>query len=82
MFQFQDGAIRREINRDCPFVTVLFQFQDGAIRSKDEFETEYAATCFNSKMVRLEANMYLHLVLNLPFQFQDGAIRSCCDCIF
>ena len=60
MFQFQIGAIRRVKVIETDKFENMFQFQIGAIRSTWLNSTkEFTITCFNSKLVRLEATSEL-----------------------
>ena len=76
MFQFQFGAIKRGFERIDDTQRRLFQFQFGAIKSNLNGLVTNAATCFNSNLVRLKAEIEAHeLDLIREFQFQFGAIK-------
>ena len=58
-FQFQNGAIKSELNGLKWVKPCRFQFQNGAIKSRGETCNIDFNHCFNSKMVRLKVTVCL-----------------------
>ena len=78
MFQFQFGAIKRQLKRTQIACFSLFQFQYGAIKSlRNSFLDSKIELSFNSNMVRLKgAGIEPAKKEPTGFQFQYGAIKS------
>ena len=76
-FQFQTGAIKRPGSHALIGEQFyVFQFQTGAIKSPTGCRRCGCHRGFNSKLVRLKANINLAWQSFLPrFQFQTGAIK-------
>ena len=76
-FQFQYGAIKREIVTSDGNVPDPFQFQYGAIKRYIAIKTPIYRKSFNSNMVRLKVQQDTSLwEVDAKFQFQYGAIKS------
>ena len=77
-FQFQTGSIRSSHQTAYSVIDLdKFQFQTGSIRSYACFYLSMVKRCFNSKLVRLEAeDKPYYSAYHIEFQFQTGSIRS------
>ncbi len=75
-FQFQYGAIKRNLFTMLDWSKPVFQFQYGAIKSLVQFVNPVYFLYFNSNMVRLkEFKAEIKNASNQLFQFQYGAIK-------
>ena len=54
LFQFLNGAIKRDRSLNASATGLLFQFLNGAIKRAYNFKFVYLALYFNSSMVRLK----------------------------